>query len=358
MRDYGKVSPQFWTGRTGRAIRAAGPDAQIVALYLMTAPGASMTGLYYLPVQTIAYETGLPLQGASKGLASLSEVGFAEYDAENEVVWVREMAAHQIAEVIKTTDNRHIAIVKESQKLAYSSVYARWFARYREPYSLPEAKPLASPFKAPSKPLLSQEQDQEQDQEQGQEQKQDSPERAEHAAATAPVQPSPTVKPPKPRTPTPPPAMELPPTDPKARAVYDAILADPVLARITARPADLATRMVAPGAYPGVNVLSQVLRAAAFVAGGKRSYRDGRAFLLGWMGRADIEPVAPTGGGAPQPDRFGRVPVVSIQPPVVRRGDLAVDRPAMVPGSPEARATSAELQKRLDAMRLAAAGMR
>ena len=39
-----------------------------------------MTGLFYLPIPTIAHEIGLPLERASKALRSLSEVGFAFYD--------------------------------------------------------------------------------------------------------------------------------------------------------------------------------------------------------------------------------------------------------------------------------------
>ena len=161
MRDYGKVSPQFWTGRTGRQIRALGPEAQLVALYLMTAPGASMWGIYYLPIPTLAHETGLPFEGASKGLRCLSEAGFAEYDAANEVVWVREMAAHQVADSLSPKDMRHKAMVKELEKLAYSSVFAGWLARYGGPFNVPKG----SPFEAPSKPLRSQEQEQEQEKE-------------------------------------------------------------------------------------------------------------------------------------------------------------------------------------------------
>ena len=43
-RDYAIVTPQFWTGTTGREIRARGRDAQLVALYLMTSPHANMLG--------------------------------------------------------------------------------------------------------------------------------------------------------------------------------------------------------------------------------------------------------------------------------------------------------------------------
>ena len=65
MRDYGKVSPQFWIGQTGKKLRSEGAEAQIVAMYLMTSPHANMLGLYYCPAMFIAHETGLDLEGAS-----------------------------------------------------------------------------------------------------------------------------------------------------------------------------------------------------------------------------------------------------------------------------------------------------
>ena len=66
MREYSKVSPQFWFGQTGKALRKKGPEALVVGMYLMTAPNANMLGLYYLPIVTIAHETGLGFEGASK----------------------------------------------------------------------------------------------------------------------------------------------------------------------------------------------------------------------------------------------------------------------------------------------------
>lgn len=165
MRDYGKVSPQFWTGRTGRKIRALGAEAQVVAIYLMTCPGSSMIGLYYLPLPILAHETGIPLEGASQALRRLSEAGFAEYDDENEIVLVPTMARHQIGERIDPRDKRHLGVIREAEKLTYSRLFARWFALYREPYSLPEMRSIASPSEAPPKPLPSQEQEQEHAQE-------------------------------------------------------------------------------------------------------------------------------------------------------------------------------------------------
>ena len=76
MRDYATVAPQFWLGKTGRELRKKGAEAQVVSFYLMTSPHANMLGLYYLPILYIAHETGLGLEGASKGLKAPSKRGF------------------------------------------------------------------------------------------------------------------------------------------------------------------------------------------------------------------------------------------------------------------------------------------
>ena len=68
MREYAKVAPTFWSGETGKALRKRGVEGPLVALYLMSAPGSNMLGLYYQPVLFMAHETGLGVEGARKGL--------------------------------------------------------------------------------------------------------------------------------------------------------------------------------------------------------------------------------------------------------------------------------------------------
>ena len=85
MRDYGKVSPRFWIGETGRKLRQM-PDAQRIAMYLMTAPMAEMTGVFYCPIATILNDVGAPCEGlqresegASEGLARVHEAPSEEH---------------------------------------------------------------------------------------------------------------------------------------------------------------------------------------------------------------------------------------------------------------------------------------
>lgn len=163
MREYSKITPQFWLGSTGKKLRGH-PEAQIVALYLLTTPHANMLGLYYLPKMFIAHETGLPFEGASKGLARCIEVGFCHYDDDAESVWVVEMALHQVGE-LKSTDNRCSGIQNEYDKLPDNLYLQGFYDKYASIFHMKKKRG----FVAPSKPLRSQEQEQEQEQEKEQE---------------------------------------------------------------------------------------------------------------------------------------------------------------------------------------------
>ncbi|NYT68781.1 DNA-binding protein [Pusillimonas noertemannii] len=171
MRDYSKVSPKFWIGATGKRMRAAGMEAQIVAMYLLTSPHANMLGLYYCPEMFIAHETGLGMEGASKGLRSAIEAGFCEYDEASEVVWVIEMASYQIADSLKPADLRVKGVHNEYMSLPSNPYLARFFEKYKDAFCMTESRELINPPQAPSKPLASQEQEQEQKKEQEQEQR-------------------------------------------------------------------------------------------------------------------------------------------------------------------------------------------
>lgn len=164
MRDYGVVSPKFWIGETGKALRGNAP-AQVLALYLMTCPHANMIGVFHCPVLYMAHETGLGMEGASKALQSLIEAGYCTYEASSETVFVHRMAAYQVAESLKPGDNRVKGVEREWQNISSPQLKSAFFAMYSVAFHLPKKQEAASPLEAPSKPLASQEQEQEQEQE-------------------------------------------------------------------------------------------------------------------------------------------------------------------------------------------------
>jgi hypothetical protein len=151
MRDYSKVSGTFWTGKTGKSIRGDS-NAQIVAMYLMTSPHANMIGVFYCPIGYIHLDTGLSIEGASKGLQRLIEGGFCTIDSDSDMVYVHEMATYQIGDSLKPTDNRVKDIQKQYDNLSESLIKQGFFDKYSKAFCLNNLDKLASPLEAPSKP--------------------------------------------------------------------------------------------------------------------------------------------------------------------------------------------------------------
>lgn len=162
MRDYAKVTPQFWLGGTGKALRGD-REAQLVALYLMTSPHATMIGVFHCPVMYIAHETGLSIEGASKGLQRVIEEGFCTFDHDRELVWVHEMARFQISDELKPKDNQVQSVRRAFLQIPECQIRRGFHARYKAAFHLPDIeesgaddqgamKGLATPFEAPSKP--------------------------------------------------------------------------------------------------------------------------------------------------------------------------------------------------------------
>lgn len=168
MRDYATVAPQFWLGKTGRELRKKGAEAQVVSFYLMTSPHANMLGLYYLPILYIAHETGLGLEGASKGLKSTIEAGFCSYDEDTEMVWVHEMAAYQVGKALKPGDNRCAGVRSEYASLTENPFLSLFYERYKDDFHLNVKRESCPTPEGASKGLRSQDQEQEQEQEQEQ----------------------------------------------------------------------------------------------------------------------------------------------------------------------------------------------
>jgi len=150
MRDYAKAFATFWTGKTGKRLRGD-LEAQVLAAYLFTGPHRHPMGLYYIAIPTICHETGLSAEGASKALRRLSEETFAHYDEASEVIWVPEMAKHQIGESLKPNDKMVAWINREYQSLPSNRFLRAFFDKYVTAYHIRERRT----FKAPSKPLQS-----------------------------------------------------------------------------------------------------------------------------------------------------------------------------------------------------------
>lgn len=149
MRNYANVPTNFWTSKTGRAIRAAGLSAQAVAFYLLTNPHSNYSCVYYLPESYIAADIGLPVDEVHAALEAIEATGFARYDSDSECVWVVEGASWQIGASLKEGDKKVIYIQKEFDAIPEDCPYKDAFmAKYGDAYHMRGSN---APAKAPEK---------------------------------------------------------------------------------------------------------------------------------------------------------------------------------------------------------------
>ncbi len=165
MRDYAKISPRFWMSGPGKELRKHGPEAQIVALYLMTNPHANMLGLYYLPILFMAHETGLGLDGATKGLRSAIQAGFCSYDEASEVVWVHEMAAEQIGTALKPGDKQCAGVRNAYASIPENLFLSAFYEKYKNDFHLDLKRNCARGMEGASEGLRSKEKEKEKEKE-------------------------------------------------------------------------------------------------------------------------------------------------------------------------------------------------
>lgn len=160
-RDYGKIRHRYWSGETGKAMRALPMDVRTVGAYLMSCGSSNMIGLYYLPLTLMVHEigSGLTIEGASKALRSLGELDFAHYDEASEVVFVPHMAREQIAEELSPNDKQRAGVIAQLKEYEKCRYYGDFLALYRDAFHLEEladkqapSKGLPRPIEAPSKP--------------------------------------------------------------------------------------------------------------------------------------------------------------------------------------------------------------
>lgn len=159
MRTYGTVSPLFWFGETGSKLKAEGPAAQLMALYLITGPNSNMTGIYHLTMAIVCSHIGFSEMAAASAMSSVVKAGFCKWDEEAEIVFVPMHAKYQIGESLKPGDKQRRKFITELKQFRKYKFFQEFLELYWDCYSL-EAdfpnfeKTLHAPYSDPCMPLI------------------------------------------------------------------------------------------------------------------------------------------------------------------------------------------------------------
>lgn len=113
--EFRSVQTRMW--REDEWFQDLDTDARLLFIYLFTNPSASISGIYRLPLRTMAFESGLPVQRVQQLLNQFAEQDKAYYA--DGVVWVVKMRENQlpgkISTQVETRLNKDIASIPDCE---------------------------------------------------------------------------------------------------------------------------------------------------------------------------------------------------------------------------------------------------
>jgi hypothetical protein len=150
---YTKLPSNFWNSKSGRAVRACGPEALQVYLYLRSCEMGNYVGFFRLNVGYAAVDLGISETTLMEYVEKFSEAGLVMIDSATDVLWIIDQAEVQVGE-LKDGDKQIIGINKNIAAIERSSIRDAFFNRYHKQLKLSSALAPSTPTegKARAKP--------------------------------------------------------------------------------------------------------------------------------------------------------------------------------------------------------------
>lgn len=133
MRAYATVRGIFWSRGSGKKLRGD-PEAQVLAMYLMSCTHGTACGIFHVALPTIAHEVGFSIEKVREVLSRIQEI--AEYDEEEELCWVPNCAREQIGERLKWKDNKRPKLESELRQFGQHRFVSAFVEKYSSVYEM------------------------------------------------------------------------------------------------------------------------------------------------------------------------------------------------------------------------------
>ena len=134
MREYAKISSDFWSSDLGRSWRGK-PEVQVLAIYLRSSPMSHMSGVYYCPLELVVCQTGMSLKKVRLAMQRLIQDGFCMFH--KDVVFVVDMISDEVGGDLKPNDKRVAGIQKTYERMQPGPIKQAFYARYHTAFYLP-----------------------------------------------------------------------------------------------------------------------------------------------------------------------------------------------------------------------------
>lgn len=162
MRDYGKIYSSFWTSGN---IRDLSDDGRMLALYLMSCPHGTISGVFRLPDGYACEDLQWTPERVKQGFAELFDNGFAKRCETTKWVWIIKHFEWNQPE----NPNQRKSAAKVAQSIPCQCSWKPEFMRASGELLGLDVSHYRNPCGTVAKPFANQEQEQQQEQQQEQE---------------------------------------------------------------------------------------------------------------------------------------------------------------------------------------------
>jgi hypothetical protein len=100
-----QLSRAVWKQNQFKQTVCYGSETALTVLYIISAPNGNMTGVFELTLFDLQRFTGLSEESAKQSINNLCEMGFCEYDIDEQYIWD------------KGSINRHLGRVASTQQI-------------------------------------------------------------------------------------------------------------------------------------------------------------------------------------------------------------------------------------------------
>ena len=125
--EFRSVQTRMW--REDEWFQDLDTDARLLFIYLFTNPSASISGIYRLPLRTMAFESGLPVERVQQLLNQFSEQDKAHYA--DGIIWVVKMRENQLPG--KLSPKVKTRLDKDVASIPYCELKRRYLIAYGYP---------------------------------------------------------------------------------------------------------------------------------------------------------------------------------------------------------------------------------
>ena len=110
MAAYRQIHNQIWKDSWFLKLE---PNLKLLFIYLFSNERSELSGVYELPMEVIAFETGLSEEAIEEGLRSFEASGKVAYDFETSYVWVRKLLHYNARNTGSVKIRRHLERLME-----------------------------------------------------------------------------------------------------------------------------------------------------------------------------------------------------------------------------------------------------